>query len=118
MLPKHPRHTPPLLPPIQLLPINNNNTSEILSNPPISKHRRQKPFTMQQSTFFNLLLQFALFSFAMAEETVTAQSHSNPWQYGAGGGVLGFIVLVLDIIVWSTSLPFFSTRVPFRALTP
>lgn len=60
---------------------------------------------MYQSTFFNLLLQFALFSFAMAEETVTGQSHGNTWQYGAGGGVLGFIVLILDIIVWSTFSP-------------
>jgi hypothetical protein len=58
---------------------------------------------MQQSTFFNLLLQFALFSFAMAEETLKAQGHGNTWQYGAGGGVLGFIVLILDIIVWSMS---------------
>ncbi|KAF2119046.1 hypothetical protein BDV96DRAFT_643203 [Lophiotrema nucula] len=34
-----------------------------------------------------------------AAAPVTAQGQ-NPWQGGVGGGVVGFIVLVLDIIVW------------------
>lgn len=58
---------------------------------------------MYQSTFLNLLLQLSLFSFALAEETLVAATHGNTWQYGAGGGVLGFIVLILDIIVFSKS---------------
>jgi hypothetical protein len=53
------------------------------------------------SATLSVLLQFALLSFAVAEETVVATTHGNSWQYGAGGGVLGFIVLILDIIVFS-----------------
>ena len=62
---------------------------------------------MYQSTLIPLLLQFAFFSLALAspialaDETVAASAHGNSWSFGAGGGVLGFIVLVLDIIVWS-----------------
>lgn len=65
---------------------------------------------MYQSTFISLLLQLSFFAFAMAEETVGATNHSNTWQYGAGGGVLGFIVLILDIIVWSKSQRLFAGR--------
>ncbi|KAI1175745.1 hypothetical protein F4777DRAFT_549107 [Nemania sp. FL0916] len=52
---------------------------------------------------FYLLLQLCLASWALAapiaDDTVTATA-SNPWQYGAGGGIIGFIVLILDIIVF------------------
>lgn len=53
----------------------------------------------------NLLLQFALLSLAAAAPLageVATTSHGNAWQYGAGGGIIGFIVLILDIIVFST----------------
>jgi hypothetical protein len=63
---------------------------------------------MYQSTVFILLLQFALFSLALgapAGESFVATVHDNSWQYGAGGGVLGFAVLVLDILVWCKSIP-------------
>jgi hypothetical protein len=56
----------------------------------------------------SLLLQLMLVSLA-ATAPVTAQGHRGtaPWHYGVGGGVVGFIVLVLDFIVWSTpSQPF------------
>lgn len=48
-----------------------------------------------------MLLQLSLMSLASAAP-IEAQRHGNVWQYGAGGGVLGFIVLVLDIIIFST----------------
>lgn len=44
-----------------------------------------------------LLLQLSL----AAAAPVSAQGHGNSWQYGAGGGVVGFVVLILDIIVFS-----------------
>ncbi|KAI1150436.1 hypothetical protein F4825DRAFT_426553 [Nemania diffusa] len=51
---------------------------------------------------FHLLLQLCLaatvFAAPMADGTITTDS--TPWQYGAGGGVVGFIVLVLDLIVF------------------
>jgi len=47
-----------------------------------------------------VVLQLSLLSFAMAEETLVTSSHGNAWKYGSGGGVIGFIVLILDIIVF------------------
>jgi hypothetical protein len=41
--------------------------------------------------------------------------HGNSWQYGAGGGIIGFIVLILDIIVFSKS-PIFLPRSRERQL--
>jgi len=48
-----------------------------------------------------LVLQFYLFALASAAP-VDATALDNTWQYGTGGGILGFIVLILDIIVFST----------------
>lgn len=50
---------------------------------------------------FSLLLQLLLLPLAIAAP-VSIESHARPWHYGAGGGVVGFIVLILDIIVFST----------------
>lgn len=47
------------------------------------------------------LLQLSLVCLAAAAP-LTTESHGNSWQYGTGGGILGLIVLVLDIIVVST----------------
>ncbi|CZT17552.1 uncharacterized protein RCC_03386 [Ramularia collo-cygni] len=51
---------------------------------------------------FALALQLCLaaltFAAPIADEIVTIQA--DAWQYGTGGGVIGFIVLVLDVIVW------------------
>jgi hypothetical protein len=48
----------------------------------------------------SLLLQFCFLSLASAAP-IEAARHGNAWQYGAGGGIVGFIVLILDIIVFS-----------------
>merc|ERR1712113_1237490 len=53
-----------------------------------------KPST---TTMFNLFLQLCLAALCSAAP-ITAQDATT--QYGAGGGVIGFIVLVLDILVW------------------
>ena len=53
-----------------------------------------------------LLLQLCLATLAFAAplaQEVSTSTVNNSWQYGTGGGVIGFIVLVLDIIVFSTS---------------
>lgn len=50
-----------------------------------------------------ILLQLSLLSLVMAEETFIATTHGNAWKYGSGGGVIGLIVLVLDVIAFSTS---------------
>jgi hypothetical protein len=49
----------------------------------------------------NVLLQLLLFTLAEASP-LKAESHGNALNFGIGGGILGFIVLILDIIVWST----------------
>ncbi|KAI0147079.1 hypothetical protein GGR57DRAFT_477803 [Xylariaceae sp. FL1272] len=50
----------------------------------------------------NLLLQLCLASWAfaapIADETLTTTN--NSWQAGTGGGIIGLIVLILDIIVF------------------
>ncbi|KAI0907685.1 hypothetical protein F4824DRAFT_453316 [Ustulina deusta] len=50
-----------------------------------------------------LLLQLCLAAWAfaapLADEAITTTS-TPPWHYGAGGGIAGFIVLVLDLIVF------------------
>ncbi|KJX97732.1 hypothetical protein TI39_contig468g00013 [Zymoseptoria brevis] len=51
---------------------------------------------------FSLFLQFFLAALTFAapihDEIITIQA--DAWQYGTGGGIIGFIVLILDVIVW------------------
>ncbi|EPE24923.1 hypothetical protein GLAREA_11504 [Glarea lozoyensis ATCC 20868] len=61
-----------------------------------------------------LLINFSLLAFAMAEETLTATTHGNAWKYGSGGGLIGFIVLILDILVFMELLK--SNRPPSHKL--
>jgi hypothetical protein len=56
---------------------------------------------MSFNTLISLLLQASFFSLAAASEVITATGHGNAWKYGSGGGVIGFVVLILDIIVFS-----------------
>ena len=55
---------------------------------------------------FNLLLQLCLaalcYAAPIADDSFSTTG-SNATQYGTGGGIVGFIVLILDILVWGTS---------------
>ncbi|KAI1844472.1 hypothetical protein JX265_010033 [Neoarthrinium moseri] len=51
------------------------------------------------TVFFQLCLATLALAAPIAGE-VTATGHGDAWQYGTGGGIIGFIVLVLDIIVF------------------
>jgi hypothetical protein len=62
---------------------------------------------------FNLFLQLCLAALCSAAP-ITAQDATT--QYGAGGGVIGFIVLVLDILVWSKSCSFPESLQPCREM--
>ncbi|KAK2017507.1 hypothetical protein LZ32DRAFT_523091 [Colletotrichum eremochloae] len=59
---------------------------------------------MQNALFKQFLLQlcFALLAVAapVSDPALGTAAHGNTWQYGTGGGILGFVVLVLDIIVF------------------
>jgi hypothetical protein len=48
------------------------------------------------------LLQLSFFM--LAEAAPVSAMSAKPWQAGTGGGIVGFIVLVLDIIAWSKSM--------------
>ncbi|WQF86820.1 Putative cardiolipin synthase [Colletotrichum destructivum] len=58
----------------------------------------------QNALVTNFLLQLCFAMLAVAapasDPTVAATAYGNTWQYGTGGGILGFVVLVLDIIVF------------------
>jgi hypothetical protein len=62
---------------------------------------------------FNLFLQLCLAALCSAAP-IAAQDATT--QYGAGGGVIGFIVLVLDILVWSKSCSFSESPQPSRKM--
>lgn len=71
-----------------------------------NNNRKQQLPSSQSATMFNILLQLCLaalcYAAPIADESLSTMS-SNATQYGTGGGIVGFIVLVLDILVWSKS---------------
>lgn len=54
--------------------------------------------------FSTIIFQLLLAGVGLAAPVsdVSAEGMSNSWQYGTGGGLLGLVVLVLDVIVFST----------------
>ncbi|KAF7561664.1 hypothetical protein G7046_g2477 [Stylonectria norvegica] len=65
------------------------------------------------TTFLQLWLATLASAVPLASDAVNANA-AKPWHYGTGGGVIGFIVLVLDIIVWIEVLQ--SSRPPSHKL--
>ncbi|KAI0128307.1 hypothetical protein BJ170DRAFT_682103 [Xylariales sp. AK1849] len=65
------------------------------------------------SLFLQLCLATLAFAAPVANEITTA-GHGDAWQYGTGGGILGFIVLILDILVFIEVLK--SNRPPIEKL--
>ncbi|KAK3638890.1 hypothetical protein LTR56_012803 [Elasticomyces elasticus] len=63
---------------------------------------------------FALFLQLALAALTFAAPINEITTMGSSQQYGAGGGVVGFIILILDIIVWIEVLK--STRPPSHKL--
>lgn len=60
--------------------------------------------------FLQLCLAALIAAAPIADETMTV-AKATPWQYGTGGGIVGFIVLILDIIVFSQFCPYPLIRV-------
>lgn len=52
-----------------------------------------------KALFSPFILQLCLASVGLAAP-VSTEALSNSWQYGTGGGLLGLIVLILDVIVF------------------
>ncbi|KAL1869358.1 hypothetical protein Daus18300_005570 [Diaporthe australafricana] len=66
---------------------------------------------------YTFLLQLCLAALAFAApvvQEISASNVNNSWQYGTGGGIIGFIVLILDIIVFIEVLK--SNRPPIHKL--
>ncbi|KAL2168996.1 hypothetical protein VTG60DRAFT_6569 [Thermothelomyces hinnuleus] len=63
--------------------------------------------------FSSILLQLCLASIGLAAP-VSTEATDNSWQYGTGGGLVGLIVLILDIIVFVEILK--SRRTPVQKL--
>jgi len=57
---------------------------------------------MQNFLFATFFAQLCLASLALAAPVAEVQT-MDAWQFGTGGGIIGLIVLVLDIIVFGTS---------------
>ncbi|OIW23749.1 hypothetical protein CONLIGDRAFT_685984 [Coniochaeta ligniaria NRRL 30616] len=55
---------------------------------------------MMQYFLAQLFLAALALAAPIAEDAVVATAGGNAWQYGTGGGILGLIVLILDIIVF------------------
>ncbi len=65
------------------------------------------------------MLQFALaallqLSLTLLVEAATIGTQSTTWQGPTGGGIVGFIVLILDIIAWGTFPPSFACCAAFQ----
>ncbi|KAH6654843.1 hypothetical protein BKA67DRAFT_290157 [Truncatella angustata] len=56
-------------------------------------------FQNMLTIFLQLCLATLALAAPMAGEITTA-GHGDAWQYGTGGGIIGFVVLILDIIVF------------------
>jgi hypothetical protein len=69
-----------------------------------SRHQRTPNNT---AAMFNLILAalLQLSMFLLVEAAPLTVQSAKPWQAGTGGGIVGFIVLVLDIIAWSKTIP-------------
>ncbi len=60
-------------------------------------------FSPTLTIFLNLCLAALTFAAPLSNEKLTTMG--NAQQMGAGGGVLCFAVLILDILVWGTRIP-------------
>jgi cobalamin synthase len=63
--------------------------------------------------FSSIILQLCLASLGLAAP-VSTEALDNSWQYGTGGGLLGLVVLILDVIVFVEVLK--SSRSPAQKL--
>ncbi len=59
---------------------------------------------MMQNALLSSLIWQLLLTFAFAAPIVDTTNVDNTLGYGTGGGIIGLIVLILDIIVFSTFL--------------
>ncbi len=57
------------------------------------------------SLALQLCLAAVAFAAPLADHQIKTLGMNPGQQYGTGGGIVGFIVLVLDIIIWSKSSP-------------
>ncbi|GAO50943.1 hypothetical protein G7K_5061-t2 [Saitoella complicata NRRL Y-17804] len=93
------------------------NTTSSLQPIPIPFLRQALPIAQMLTNLLALFtFLFTLLSSVRAEDFVDATiaaGHGNAWKYGTGGGLIGLIVFVLDVMVFSMSLPLCFPLLPF-----
>jgi hypothetical protein len=52
----------------------------------------------------SIVLQFLLFALTFAQPIDVNAVQENAWKYGTSGGIIGFIVLILDVLVFGMLL--------------
>ena len=70
----------------------------------IRNHTYYTAAMIQIASLTALIFQLCLASLAIGApvgDELAATGHGNSWQYGTGGGIIGLVVLILDIIVFS-----------------
>jgi hypothetical protein len=84
-----------------LHPVSRTYLSLLLAT---TKPKEADANMIQNTLLSNFIVQLCLAILAVAapiaDKTLATTDHGNVWQYGTGGGILGFIVLILDIIVF------------------
>jgi hypothetical protein len=87
----------------------NTTTLSIASHHLLQPAAHSSPQRIRINTarMFNFVIAalLQLSFFMLAEAAPVSAMSAKPWQAGTGGGIVGFIVLVLDIIAWSKSPP-------------
>lgn len=58
---------------------------------------------MIQTILFTLLAQLCLAGLGFAAP-IEAETKGTAWQYGTGGGIVGVVILIVDIILFGTFL--------------
>lgn len=60
----------------------------------------------QNNLLSSFVVQLCLVTLAIAapvaDKTLVTTDHGNAWQFGTGGGILGLVILILDVFVIGT----------------
>jgi hypothetical protein len=92
----------PQTPPLRPTRSKQNQATQLSSSssPSYTFERNVNSTAEMMNLAITFLLNLSLF--ALVEAAPMSVASAKPWQAGTGGGIVGFIVLVLDIIAWST----------------
>merc|ERR1711964_932114 len=81
---------------------NTNSTSQAIPEIPHQTNLQiESTYSKSANMYtFQAALSFLLAASALAAPMSTEAVQENAWKYGTGGGIIGFIVLILDIMIF------------------